>query len=82
MEVGAPLRSPAAETTTPKHEASSGETWSRTERNTNFTNEKLYLRIPTSVDDAVIFTMQNGKYNAVLLAKIVLTELTINVLSL
>lgn len=43
---------------------------------TNFTNEKLYLRIPTSVD-AIIFTMQNGNYNAVLLTKIVLKDLTI-----
>lgn len=41
---------------------------------TDFTNEKLYLRIPTSVD-AIIFTMQNGKYNAVLLTKIVLYRL-------
>lgn len=48
---------------------------------TNFTNEKLYLRIPTSVD-AIIFTMQNGKYNAVLLTKIVLIDLTIYVLPL
>lgn len=39
------------------------------------------MRIPTSVD-AIIFTMQNGKYNAVLLTKIVLTELTIYVLML
>lgn len=54
---------------------------SHTERNTKVTNEKLYFRIPTSVD-AIIFTMQNGKYNAVLLAKIVLTELTIYVLLL
>lgn len=46
-----------------------------------FTNEKLYLRIPTSVD-AIIFTMQNGKYNAVLLTKIVLIDLTIYVLPL
>lgn len=30
------------------------------EKRQKFTNEKLYLRIPTSVD-AIIFTMQNGK---------------------
>lgn len=51
------------------------------EKRQNFTNEKLYLRIPTSVD-AIIFTMQNGKYNAVLLTKIVLIDLTIYVLPL
>lgn len=51
------------------------------EKRQNFTNEKLYLRIPTSVD-AIIFTMQNGKYNAVLLSKIVLIDLTIYVLPL
>jgi len=39
------------------------------------------LRIPTSVD-AVIFTMQNGKYNAVLLTKIEREDLTIYVLPL
>ena len=33
-----------------------------------FTNEKLYFRIPTSVD-AIIITMQNGKYNVDLLTK-------------
>lgn len=46
-----------------------------------FTNEKLYLRIPTSVD-AIVITMQNGRYNAVLLTKIVLGDLTIFVLAL
>lgn len=51
------------------------------EKRQNFTNEKLYLRIPTSVD-AIIITMQNGKYNAVLLTKIVLIDLTIYVLPL
>lgn len=51
------------------------------EKRQNFTNEKLYLRIPTSVD-AIIFTMQNGKYDAVLLTKIVLIDLTIYVLPL
>lgn len=45
------------------------------------TNEKLYSRIPTSVD-AIIITMQNGRYNAVLLTKIVLIDLTIYVLPL
>lgn len=50
------------------------------EKRQNFTNEKLYSRIPTSVD-AIIFTMQNGKYNAVLLTKIVLIDLTIYVSS-
>lgn len=54
---------------------------SNAEKRQNFTNEKLYLRIPTSVD-AIIFTMQNGKYNAVLLTKIVLIDLTIYVLPL
>lgn len=39
------------------------------------------MRIPTSVD-AIIITMQNGKYNAVLLTKIVLIDLTIYVLPL
>lgn len=43
--------------------------------------EKLYLRIPTSVD-AIIVTMQNGKYNAVLLTKMVLNDLTIYALPL
>lgn len=33
--------------------------------------EKLYLRIPTSVD-AITFTMQNGNYNAILLTKCVI----------
>lgn len=47
----------------------------REREKTKFTNEKLYLRIPTSVD-AIIVTMQNGKYNAVLLTKIVLRDLT------
>lgn len=51
------------------------------EKRQNFTNEKLYLRIPTSVD-VIIITMQNGKYNAVLLTKIVLIYLTIYVLPL
>lgn len=46
-----------------------------------FTNEKLYLRIPTSVD-AIVITMQNGRYNAVLLTKIVLGDLTTFVLAL
>lgn len=41
-----------------------------------FTNEKLYLRIPTSVD-AIVITMQHGRYNAVLLTKIVLGDLII-----
>ncbi len=54
---------------------------SNAEKRQNFTNEKLYLRIPTSVD-AIIFTMQNGKYNAVLLTKMVLIDLTIYVLPL
>lgn len=51
------------------------------EKTQKLTNEKLYLRIPTSVD-AIIITMQNGKYNAVLLTKIVLIDLTIYVLPL
>lgn len=55
---------------------------SNAEKRQNFTNKKkLYLRIPTSVD-AIIITMQNGKYNAVLLTKIVLIDLTIYVLPL
>lgn len=33
--------------------------------------EKLYLRIPTSVD-AITFTMHNGNYNAILLTKCVI----------
>lgn len=48
---------------------------------TSFTNEKLYLRIPTSVD-AIVFTKQHDKYNAVLLTKIVLTDLNIYALPL
>lgn len=51
------------------------------EKRQNVTNETFYLRIPTSVD-AIIFTMQNGKYNAVLLTKIVLIGLTIYILHL
>lgn len=51
------------------------------EKRQNVTNEKFYLRIPTSVD-AIIFTMQNGKYNAVLLTKIVLKDFTIYILHL
>jgi len=43
--------------------------------------ETLYLRIPTSVD-AITVTMQNGKFNAVLLTEIELKDLTIYVLPL
>lgn len=51
------------------------------EKRQNVTNEKLYLRILTSVD-AIVITMQYGKYNAVLLTKIVLIDFTIYVLPL
>lgn len=44
-------------------------------KKTNFTNEKLYLRIPTGVD-AINFTMHNGEYNAVLLTKMQLIGLS------